>query len=101
MERPPENGIWPRGCPAILRGLLCWSKPGKGSVRSFNGKSIYCGADSCYNLGMAQKRPAEIERAQTLTHYRISGELFARIKYGGECFGWRAATAPCHDCGAT
>jgi hypothetical protein len=43
----------------------------------------------------------QIERAQSLTHYRIGGELFARIEYGAECFGWRIATTPCYDCGVT
>jgi hypothetical protein len=50
---------------------------------------------------MAPKRPGEIERAQTQTHYPIGGELFIRIKYGDECFGWRAGTTPCYDCGVT
>ena len=59
------------------------------------------GRDSCYNFAMARKMPGEIKRAQTLTHYPLDGEVFARIRYGDECFGWRADTAPCHDCAVT
>jgi len=50
---------------------------------------------------MTSKRPREIDRAQTLTHYPIGGELFTRIKYGDECFGWRADKTPRHDWGVT
>ena len=52
-------------------------------------------------LGMTPRRLAKVKRAQTLTHYRIGEELFARIRYGDECFGWRPALKPCPDCGAT
>ena len=50
---------------------------------------------------MAPKSRAEIELAQTLTHYPIGGELLSRTRYGDECFGWRSDMAPCHDCGVT
>ena len=68
---------------------------------AFTSRVFIAGRESCYNFAMARKMPGEIKRAQTLTHYPLDGELFARIRYGDECFGWRADTAPCHDCGVT
>jgi len=47
---------------------------------------------------MAPKWAVEIERAQVLTHYCLGGKLFARTKFGDECFGCRIATQPCSDC---
>ena len=51
------------------------------------------------SFAMAQEWPAEIERAQTLTHYPIGGEVLIRTKYGDECFGWRLDMTPCYDFG--
>jgi hypothetical protein len=78
-----------------------WTAARAGVVACLTSRVFITGSDSCYKCGMAQKRPAKIDRAQTLKHYRIGGELFARIKYGDECFGWRVATTPCHDCAVT
>ena len=68
---------------------------------AFTSRVFIVGRDSCYNFAMARKMPGEIKRAQTLTHYPLDGEVFARIRYGDECFGWRAGTTPCYDCGVT
>src|SRR5260370_16327361 len=59
------------------------------------------GGDPCYKFAMAPNSRAEIELAQTLTHYPAGGELLARSRYGDECFGRRSGMAPCHDCGVT
>jgi hypothetical protein len=60
------------------------------------------GRDSCYKFcHMPSNSRAEIELAQTLTHYPVDGELLARTRYGDECFGLRSDMAPCHDCGVT
>jgi hypothetical protein len=67
----------------------------------FTSRVFTTGRDSCYNFAMAPKPRAEIELAQTLTHYPIAGELLTRTRYGDECFGWRSDMAPCHDCGVT
>jgi hypothetical protein len=50
-------------------------------------------------VAMAPKWTSEAERAQTLTHYPIGGELRSRIRYGDECFGWRYDMTLCPDCG--
>ena len=53
------------------------------------------------SFAMASNSRAEIELAQTLTHYPVGGELLDRTRYGDECFGWRPGMIPCHDCGVT
>ena len=53
------------------------------------------------SFAMASKSRAEIELAQTLTHYPLGPQLLTRTSYGDECFGWRSDTAPCQDCGVT
>jgi hypothetical protein len=42
--------------------------------------------------------PEKIEEAQTITHYEIDGQKYARIPYGSERHPWRADS--CRDCGA-
>ena len=59
------------------------------------------GRDSCYKFAMPPKSRAEVELAQTLTHYPVGGGLLARTRYGDECFGRRPSMVPCHDCGVT
>ena len=33
------------------------------------------------------------------THIEITGESFARVRYGSEAEDWGAARAACHNCG--
>ena len=69
--------------------------------RRLTSRVFITGRDSCYKFAMAPDSRAEIELAQTLTHYPVGGELLARTRYGDECFGRRSDMAPCHDCGVT
>jgi hypothetical protein len=91
-------------------GTICgFPETHRGAIRQaasfryprFTSTVFITGRDSCYKFAMAPKSRAEIELAQTLTHYPIGRELLTRIRYGEECFGRRSAMAPCHDCGVT
>jgi hypothetical protein len=42
--------------------------------------------------------PARIEQAQLMTHYRISGTEYERVRYGNEAEDWGADSHPCGDC---
>ena|SRR5215467_15224475 len=68
-------------------------------ILPFNRKSVHTNRDSCYKFPMTSEWLSEIQRAQTISHYSVGRELFARTKYGDECFGCRPAMTPCHDCG--
>lgn len=41
---------------------------------------------------------AQIEEAQTYTHYLIGGQEVARVRYGDEADDWGADKRQCHDC---
>ena len=119
-----ENGVRPlmrvgetlpsQGCSAAIPGrphpqwkvgsrpslkLIVAANAIDGRQARFTSRVFIAGRDSCYKFAMAPKARAEIERAQTLTHYPIGGELLTRIRYGDECFGRRFDMAPCDDCG--
>src|SRR4030095_7326906 len=114
QERAAFEDLYPARLTARLRfrgrvpwcHLGCWSVSGARGAALFpvtpiHVMSVHDGLRFVLQVAMAPESRAEIERAQTLTHYPIGGELLTRTRYGDECFGRRSDTAPCHDCGVT
>jgi hypothetical protein len=54
--------------------------------------------DRLRRFAMTQEWPAEIARAQKLTHYPLGEQMLPRIRYGEESNDWHAERVGCHDC---